>query len=153
MEKAEFASMLGAVWIPLIILAVTIAFSAIVRFLAAEREFSSKVLEMDRIHKTKMLELAVTTANSEFEVSQELLDRSGEKPRPMSSHVIFHFFLFSKLEDISKGYAVDAALQEAIDEVKKIFKVYAQSGIPEYGKVWNIHLPKPKRRAKPSSPA
>jgi hypothetical protein len=97
-----------------------------------------------------MLELAVDTANTEFAAFAAAVKGTGRKSRPMSSYVIFHVALFERLGRVGRGYSAARALEETLDEIIKVLPVYAQSGLPDYGKVWDVNPPRSTPPARPA---
>lgn len=93
--------------------------------------------------QTKVLELAIDTANSEFREFNSL-HKAKKRPRPMSSYVIFHYLLFRKIDRTGRRYSAAKALDETLKEVETIFPVYARSRFSEFRDDCNIALePRP----------
>jgi hypothetical protein len=96
---------------------------------------ASSLWAAQRNHRTKMLELAIDTANKEF--AHDGPDRDGPGSLPMSAYVIFHMVLFRRLEKLRSDYRAEQALRETLAEIETIFPVYAESPIPAYRR-WRL---------------
>lgn len=130
------------IWVPLTIL----VGSVLIRSL-------SMAYVAKKTHDTKMLELAVNTANSEFAAFRSTVGDSGRKSRPMSSYVAFHLAFFKRMERVGRNYSAAKAVEETLKEVIEIFPVYVRSGLSDYGEIWEVEtntrldreLPVPRR--------
>lgn len=142
-----FEAPMSEISISIIIAALSIFFSSCAVAFAASRNYKGKRQEIAGNYKMKLIELAVTTANSEFSSSKELLARAKIQPRPMSLYVIFHFLLFKRLDELEIRTSPGDILQEVFDEIDTTFEVYQRSGYEEFGAVWNVQSPAPKRSA------
>jgi hypothetical protein len=112
-------AVISGVAVPIIILALT--------FLVQARNTSRAAREN---HRTKMIELAIDTANREF--AHDVAKPESAMRLPMSAYVIFHMLLFERLERVGPHYQARQALKETLSEVKKIFPVYRESKLLAY---------------------
>jgi hypothetical protein len=91
--------------------------------------------------KTKILELSINTANSEFSDFCSRIAGTTRKPRPMSAYVLFHYTLFKKMDRTGRRYPISQALQETLDEVEPLFSIYATSRLQDYQVDYDTSLP------------
>ncbi len=116
---------------------VTLFVGLCVALLAAVTKLVITYWQGRQAHQTKILELAIQTAQSEFAESQKVASGMGRNTYPMSSYLTFHYLYLKKLE---AGLEPALALQETLAATKRLFPVYKASRIRDYGGLWMIDL-------------